>query len=67
MSKHNGLIFARSSSLVPFYLSKIESYPLDKMTANFAKDIFIWIFVNEKFYILIDFSLKFVPKGPIDK
>ena len=24
------------------------------------------IFVNEKFYILIKFSLKFVPKGPID-
>ena len=29
-------------------------------------DIFRCIFVNEKFSILIDISLKFIPKGPID-
>ena len=28
--------------------------------------IFRWIFVNEKFCILIKILLKFVPKGPID-
>ena len=28
--------------------------------------IFRCIFVNEKFYIVIKFALKFVPKGPID-
>ena len=28
--------------------------------------IFICIFVNETFCILIKISLKFVPKGPID-
>ena len=33
---------------------------------HFADDIFSWIFVNEKFCILIKFSLQFVPKGPID-
>ena len=31
-----------------------------------ADDIFRCIFVNEKFCILIEISLKFVPKGPID-
>ena len=32
----------------------------------FTDDIFICIFVNERFCILIRISLKFVPKGPID-
>ena len=31
-----------------------------------ANDIFKCIFVNEKFCILIEISLSFVPKGPID-
>ena len=33
---------------------------------QFADDIFGYIFVNEKFCILIEISLKFVPKGLID-
>ena len=33
---------------------------------HFADGIFRCIFVNEKFYILFEISLKFVPKGPID-
>ena len=33
---------------------------------HFADDIFICIFVNEKFCTLIKISLKFVLKGPID-
>ena len=33
---------------------------------HFADDIFRYIFVNEKFYILMELSLKFVHKGPID-
>ena len=32
----------------------------------FADDIFICIFMNEKFCILVKISLKFVSKGPID-
>ena len=36
--------------------------PLD----TFADDSFRCIFVNEKFYILIKISLKFVPNGPIN-
>ena len=36
------------------------------MSANLADDIFKCIFVNEKFYISIQISLKFVPKVPID-
>ena len=33
---------------------------------HFADDIFECIFLNEIIFILIQISLKFVPKGPID-
>ena len=36
------------------------------MAAFFADDIFRCISVNEKFCILVEISLKFVPTGPID-
>ena len=36
------------------------------MTAILADDIFKCIFLNENFYILIQISPKFVPKGPND-
>ena len=36
------------------------------MAAILADDVFKFIFVNEKFCILIQIPLKFVPKGPID-
>ena len=36
------------------------------MTAILADDFFNCILLNEKFYTLIQISLKFVPKGPID-
>ena len=39
---------------------------LDKMAAISADDIFKCIFVNENHRILIEISLKFVPRGPID-
>ena len=32
---------------------------------HLADNIFKWIFMNEKFCILIRISLKFIPKGPI--
>ena len=38
----------------------------DKMAAILADDIFKSIFMNENIRILIQISLKFVPKGPID-
>ena len=37
------------------------------MAATFADDIFKRIFLNENIRILVQFSLKFVPKGSIDK
>ena len=44
-----------------------NSSPSRQNGCNFADDIFRRIlFVNEKFFILIQISLKFVPKGPID-
>ena len=36
------------------------------MAAILADDIFKCIFLNEKFFILIKISLKFVPRGRID-
>ena len=36
------------------------------MATILADDIFRCIFMNEKFCILIEISLKFVPKGLID-
>ena len=41
--------------------------PLDKIAAILADDIFKRIFLNENVSILIQISLKFVPKGSIDK
>ena len=40
--------------------------PLDKMTAILANNIFKCIFLNEKDKILIQISLKLVPRGPVD-
>ena len=34
---------------------------------NFTDDIFKYIFLDKNFWILIQISLKFAPKGPIDK
>ena len=36
------------------------------MAANLADSIFKCIFINEKFCISIQISLKFVPRGPVD-
>ena len=49
----------------PHYVS-LNSSPPGQNGCQFADDLFRCIFVNEKFCILIKFSLKFVPKGPID-
>ena len=45
----------------------INSSPPGQDGRHFAGDIFRCNFVNEEFCILIKISLKFVPKGPIDK
>ena len=46
--------------------SVLNSAPPGQNGRHFKDDIFRCIFVNEKFYNLIKFSLKFVPKGSID-
>ena len=43
-----------------------NSSPPGQNDRHFADDIFICIFMNGKFCILLKISLKFVPKGPID-
>ena len=43
-----------------------NSSPPGQYGRHFADNIFRCIFMNEKFCILIQISLKFVPKGPID-
>ena len=44
----------------------LNSFPPGQNGRHFADDISKCIFMNEKFCILIQISLKFVPKGPID-
>ena len=43
-----------------------NSSPPGQNGCHFADDIFICVFVNEKFSIFIPISLKFVLKGPIN-
>ena len=47
-------------------LHEFNHLPLDKMATILADNIFKYIFLNEKYKILIGFSLKFVPRSPID-
>ena len=46
--------------------NNLNSSPPGQTGRHFADDIFKYIFLNEKFCILIRISLKFVPKGQID-
>ena len=47
----------------PWY---VNSSPPGQNGRHFTDNVFGSIFMNEKFCILIKFSLKFAPKGPID-
>ena len=51
---------------VVIWRCSITHVPLDKMAAILAGYIFRCISMNEKFGILIEISLKFVPKGAVD-
>ena len=46
--------------------SVIISSPSEQYSHHLADDIFKSIFMNEKFCISIQISLKFVPKRPVD-
>ena len=59
------------TDLVPDKHTKIENDYINTLRPrqngrHFADDIFKWIFLNENVWILIKFSLKFVPRGPIN-
>ena len=54
----------RTRCEVSLWLS-VNSYPPGQNGRHFADDIFKRIFLNEKVWIVIKSSLKFVPKGPI--
>ena len=47
-------------------LADLTHLIMDKMAVILADNIFKCIFLNENVSILIQISLKFVPKGPID-
>ena len=49
-----------------YFLSKVNTLRPRQNGRHFADDIFKGIFLNENFLIRIKFSLKFVPKGPIN-
>ena len=51
--------------VLEFY-RKLTHLPLDKMGTVLADYSFKCIFMNEKFLIAIQISLKLVPRGPID-
>ena len=53
--------------LVFHYSLQINSFPPWQNDCHFVDDIIECIFTNEKFRILIQISLKFVPKGPINR
>ena len=44
----------------------LNSFPPRQNGRHLVDDIFRCIFVDEKFCIMIKFSLEFVPKGPIN-
>ena len=44
----------------------LNSFPLGQKGCIFTDNIFRYIFVNEKFCILVKISLKFVPMGLVD-
>ena len=49
-----------------YFVWSFNSSPPGQIDHHFADDIFRCIFVNEKCCIVIEISLKFVPKGPFD-
>ena len=59
--------WAQSDTNSKEYPTSLTHLLWDKIAATLTDDIFIYIVVNEKFCILIKISLKFVPKGLIDK
>ena len=48
------------------FIGYLTRSPPEQIGHHFEDDVFRCTFVNEKFYICIKISLKFVPKGPID-
>ena len=58
--------YSSTFSFFFFYFSVNSSPPLDKLASISQTTYFKCIFINEKFCISIQISLKFVPKRPID-
>ena len=53
-------------SIISSVETVLTHLPLDKMVAILADDIFKCIFLHENDRILIQISLKYVPRSPID-
>ena len=62
---HLKMLFAKCQTVCPGFIV-LTPLPRDKMAAILADDIFKCIFLNENDRILIQISLKFVPRIPID-
>ena len=56
----------KTSTLIHICQQTLTHLPLDKMAAILADDIFKFVFLNENGRILIQISLKFVSRNPID-
>ena len=60
------IVMVKSVGWTPMESSGFNSPPPGQNGHYFAHGIFRCIFVNEKFFILMKISLKFVPKGTIN-
>ena len=58
--------FTGIGAIIWLSLCQLTHLSLDKMAAILADNIFKCIFLNENVRILIQISLKFVPKVPMD-
>ena len=58
--------YAQESSMFCMSHSALNSSPSGQNGRHFTDDIFLCIFMNEKFCLLVQISQKFVPNGPID-
>ena len=50
----------------PVEIKSALTNPPGQNGPHFADDIFINIFMNERYYILVKILFMFVPKGPVD-
>ena len=62
----DAMIIQCTDAYTRVHASMVNASPPGQNDRHFPDDRFKYIFMNKKFCILIEISLKFVSKGPID-